>query len=141
MFGICNIGNIIYAIGGLKSGTAAHIIRSRPLTVDTCEQFNILTNKWIQLPITCNVPNSYSLGITADQAAKRYIFTFGGATIIYKTPNKERIQQLDTLKPNKGWRIIQIENYNKGTGMFYCLVGLGLVTDSDNTYEFLVFGG
>ena len=55
-FGICNIGHLIYVVGG-DCFEDQYIDRN----ISTCETYNILENKWTQI---CDLPDQYQVGIT-----------------------------------------------------------------------------
>lgn len=62
-FGICHIGNFIYVAGG---GSSEGYLKS-------CEQYNILENKWITIP---DLPYT-SFAMNLITVLNRWIFGFG----------------------------------------------------------------
>jgi len=52
MFGIVATGHLIYVIGGFKWSN-----------IYSCEKFDVLREKWTELPNDCKLPGAYSVGI------------------------------------------------------------------------------
>ena len=72
-FGVCNIGHLLYLVGGthMNANTAR------------CEQYNILTNKWCTLDFL--LPTLYHTYLDLKVLQKRYIFSFGGSEKLHPT--------------------------------------------------------
>jgi hypothetical protein len=131
-FGLCNIGSLIYVIGGT----------SKMSNIKTCESYNVFSDKWQRLPEACNL-DQYSCGTTTGVVKQKFIFCFGGWNE-YNTgtdPTIERILRLNTLIVKKGWAKIVIKNPTNQVGIQQGVVPLGFANDDETEFEFLVFGG
>ena len=100
-FGLCNIGSLIYVIGGTSNSKNVH----------TCESYNVFSDKWAILPKACNITD-FSCGTTVGVVKAKFIFCFGGWNEynMGSNPAIERILRLNTLFVNKGWISIEIKN-------------------------------
>ena len=85
--------------------------------VDTVESYNILKNRWTQLP--CNLPDIYTFGITVVSIKLRFVYGFGGYSCDEGCPPYERFLKLDTLNSNNEWDYIDIENPLSQNGFNY----------------------
>jgi len=113
-FGMCFIGHLIY-IGGGEDEAHSH-------NLSQCESFNVISNKWTDIS---PLPDQYIYSMTFQAVKKRFIYSFGGVNIDFKSPpqNMERILRLDILRPK--WQSIQIKNPTAYNGCTYGVFGLG----------------
>jgi len=98
-FGVCLIGKLIYAVGGINEEDGDE------RAVKGTERYDVIGDSWQELPKKCDVPDMLSTSITFDVIKKRYIYGFGGMGIEEDVPANdcERILRLDHLKLNQGW--------------------------------------
>ena len=130
-FAVCSLGHRIFAMGGYDT--------------QSCESYDVLSNKWVSLSAACNLPDEYSMGITAQVAKHRFIFVFGGGHNygMYPEDNTELIRRLDVQKVHRGWKMLQLRNTSPQNGGLYGVIPLGNTrySETEDTCEFLVFGG
>ena len=111
----------------------------------SCETYDVLTDTWVSFPTTCNLPDEYSRGITAQVANQRFIFIFGGCNNAaeYPAANTELIRRLDVQKVHRGWKMLQLRNPSPNNGAFYGVYPLGNTrySETEDTVTFLLFGG
>jgi hypothetical protein len=124
-FGQCLLGHLIYVVGG----------DSDEKEVDSVERYDLLRDRWSQLP--CSLPDTYTFGITVVAIKLRFVFGFGGYSRDEGCPPYERFLRLDTLT-NTAWQSLYIQNPLFNAGFNY---GVFPIQESDDSIEFLVFGG
>jgi hypothetical protein len=91
-FGLCNIGNFIYVLGGLTS---------MDNSLDHCERYDVLEDKWTVLPKRVHLPKP-KYGITLEAVKKQYIYCFGGHGEHSSVPyTDELFMRLDTHRMQK----------------------------------------
>jgi len=125
MFGVAQIQNHIYLVGG--AGLEMH-------SVTSCESYNIRTNKWSIMPKSADF-DEYTFGVSVVVSKKRYLHAVGGLTRFCELPRKEMIRTFDSLRPQSGWRILNLKRPDHSCGSSYGLFPLSQSND------ILVFGG
>ena len=80
--------------------------------------------------------------MTLGIVKSRFIFTFGGETTRYILPDSsiEKVRRLDTNKICKGWYILELKNPREKNGFFYGVIPLDVEDESEDNFEFLIFG-
>jgi len=93
----CHMGIHIYVIGGIDS---------KLKTLKTSARFNLLTNKWTQIPN--EIPTDLTCGIASAAVKKRFILMFGGKnwSNFDCRDDSEVIIRIDTLNLHRTWTVI-----------------------------------
>ena len=122
-FGLCNIGQFIYTIGGIDSNYDVF---------QTAARYNLFSDEWKSLPKACT-PDGHCMDYKTIAVKKRYIFVFSGVNKQGHPPNDdtEKIMLLDTLKLEKGYKEIVLKNACAANGFAYGIINLGF-NDEDH---------
>ena len=89
--GVAFLGNKIYVVGGIQS-------------IRKCERFDLQKEVWTELPDF----DEYGSGVTLMGIKSRYVVGVGGRNDNFEYPDAQRFTQLDSLKLNKGWKILHL---------------------------------
>jgi hypothetical protein len=97
-FGACESRGWIYAIGG---------ITHQDTYIRSCERYDIISNKWEELPKLS--VSRFSISLVIDHQSRRYLYGIGGFEMNL-VRDEEIVIKLDTENIRSGWERISIKS-------------------------------
>ena len=116
---------MLYVVGGIDPSACKG--------VKTCERYDILSEKWSEIP---GQFDNFAYGASLITAQHRYLIAFGGRDDKGRYSSKPLIRRFDHLNPISGWGVIRVDSATPCRGFY----GLMHLKDAE-TPSILVFGG